>query len=86
MTELSLKRSGRRLEDHYDVIANGGVIRRIRLFTTAPTGLPWVWTMAPGHGEIRTRTHGCEATKEAALEAFARSWNQRFESQRFAVI
>jgi hypothetical protein len=52
MTELSLKKSGRHLEDHYDVVADGAVVGRIMLFTTTPTGLPWVWTMAPGHEDL----------------------------------
>jgi hypothetical protein len=47
MTELSLKKSGRRLEDHYDVVADGAVVGRITLFTTTPAELPWVWTIAP---------------------------------------
>jgi hypothetical protein len=76
MSDLLLKRSGRRLEDHYDVIADGAVIGRIMLFTSTPTGLPWVWTTAPGHGEDRTQTHGYEATKEAALEALSRAWKR----------
>jgi hypothetical protein len=58
MTELTLKRSGRRLEHLYDVIADGVVVGRIMLFTTTPAGLPWVWTMAPGQGEDRAETHG----------------------------
>jgi hypothetical protein len=68
MTELSLKKSGRRLEDHYDVVADGAVVGRITLFTTTPAELPWVWTIAPGHEKDRTQTHGHAATREAALE------------------
>ena len=33
MTELSLRKSGRRLEDHYDVIADGVVVGRIMMLT-----------------------------------------------------
>ena len=56
MTELSLKKSGRRLEDHYDVIADGAVVGVGRImFTTTPVELPWVWTIAPGHEEDRTQ-------------------------------
>jgi hypothetical protein len=32
MTDLSLKKSGRRREDYYDVIAGGVVVGRIMLF------------------------------------------------------
>ena len=68
MTDLSLKKSGRRREDYYDVIAKGTVVGRIMLFTTTPTELPWVWTIAPGYEADRTQTHGYEATLEAATE------------------
>jgi hypothetical protein len=37
MTNLSLKRSGRRLKDHYDVIADGAVAGRIMCQPTAMT-------------------------------------------------
>jgi hypothetical protein len=46
------------------------------LFTTTPTELPWVWTIAPGYEADRTQTHGYEATLEAATEAFAKSWHR----------
>ena len=75
MTELSLKRSGRRREDHYDVIADGVVVGRIMLFTTTPAELPWVWTIAPGHEKDRTQTYGYEATRDHA--AFAKVWRRR---------
>jgi hypothetical protein len=31
---------------------------------------PWLWTLALGHNEDRTPTHGYEATREAAMAAF----------------
>jgi hypothetical protein len=71
MTELSLRKSGRRREDHYDVIADGSVVGRIMFFSATPNGSPWMWTIAPGYGEDRSR-HA--ATLEAATQAFARSW------------
>ena len=76
MTDLSLKKSGRRREDYYEVIAEGTVVGRIMLFTTTPTELPWVWTIAPGYEADRTQTHGYEATLEAATEAFAKTWHR----------
>jgi hypothetical protein len=33
-----------------------------------------MWTLAFGHREDRTPTHGCEPTREAAMAAFAESW------------
>jgi hypothetical protein len=32
-----------------------------------------MWTLAFGHHEDRTPTHGSEATREAAMAAFAKS-------------
>ena len=42
----------------------------------APAGQPWLWTLAYGHHEDRTPTHGYEATREAAMAAFAKSWRR----------
>jgi hypothetical protein len=39
--------------------------------------MPWLWTLAFGHHEDRrTPTHGYEATREAAMAAFRRSWQK----------
>jgi len=40
---------------------------------TAPAGTPWMWTLAFGRHEDPTPTHGYEATRESAMEAFAKS-------------
>jgi hypothetical protein len=37
---------------------------------------PRMWTLAFGHHEDRTLTHGYEATREAAMAAFAKSWRR----------
>jgi hypothetical protein len=39
-----------------------------------PADASWLWTLAYGQHEDRTPTHGYEATREAAMAAFARSW------------
>ncbi len=44
--------------------------------TSAPVGSPWMWTLAFGHHEDRTPTHGYEPTREAAMAAFAKSWRR----------
>ena len=36
----------------------------------------WLWTLAYGQHEDRTPTHGYEATREAAMAAFAKSWRR----------
>jgi hypothetical protein len=40
------------------------------------TGSPWLWTLAYGHHEDRTPIYGYEATREAAMAAFAKSWRR----------
>jgi hypothetical protein len=49
-----------------------------RIFNSnaGPVGSPWMWTLAFGHHEDRTPTHGYEATREAAMAAFAKSWRR----------
>ena len=39
--KLSLKRIGRRGEEHYDVLADGTVVGRIMMFADTPAGKPW---------------------------------------------
>ena len=41
-----------------------------------PVGMSWMWTLAFGYHEDRTPTHGYEATREAAMAAFAKSWRR----------
>jgi hypothetical protein len=74
MTDLLLKRSGS-TGDQYEVFAGDQVVGHIRLSNASPT-TPWLWTLAYGSHEDRTPTHGYEATREAAMEGFARSWNR----------
>jgi hypothetical protein len=82
MTQLVLKRalasrpSGEWAEDDYDVLADGVVVGRIMKAMAAPEGWPWMWTLAFGRHEDRTPTHGYEATREAAMAAFAKSWRR----------
>jgi hypothetical protein len=79
---LALKRasasrpSGEWSVDDYDVLADGTVVGRIFKSAAAPVGTPWFWTLAYSHLEDRTPTHGNEATREAAMAAFAKSWRR----------
>jgi hypothetical protein len=57
-------------DDDFDVLADGVVVGRIFKVHAAPVGTPWMWTLAFGHHEDRTPTHGYEATREAAMAAF----------------
>jgi hypothetical protein len=68
--------SGEWSDDDYDVLADGAVVGRIFHAKVAPVGASWMWTLAFGQHEDRTATHGYEATREAAMQAFARSWRR----------
>ena len=68
--------SGEWSEDDYDVLADGLVVGRILKAAAAPIGTPWLWTLAHGHHEDRTPIYGYEATREAAMAAFAKSWRR----------
>jgi hypothetical protein len=80
--ELILKRasasrpSGEWDDDDYDVLEDGAVVGRIMETAAAPVGTPWMWTLAFGHHEDRSPTHGYAATREAAMAAFAKSWRR----------
>jgi hypothetical protein len=82
MTQLILKSasasrpSGEWGED--DVLADGAAVGRIMRAAAAPGGTPWLWTLAFGHHEDRTPTHGYEPTREAAMTAFAKSWRREY--------
>src|SRR5262249_51157882 len=79
MTTLILKRasdsrpSGQWNDDDYDVLADGAVVGRIFDAAASPVGTPWMWTLAFGHHEDRTPTHGYAERREAAMAAFAKS-------------
>jgi len=68
--------SGEWNEDDYDVLAEGVVVGHIMKVHAAPVGSPWMWTFAFGQREDRTPRHGCAATREAAMAAFAKIWRR----------
>ena len=83
MTDLLLRkaqavRAGAQCEEDYDAVGPDGlVIGRIFKATTSPgVGTPWMWILTYRHHEDRTPTHGYEATREAAMQAFAKSWRR----------
>ena len=53
-------------------------IGRIMKAAAVPVGMSWMWTLAFGHHEDRTPTHGYEPTREAAMAAFAKSWRREW--------
>jgi hypothetical protein len=50
----------------------GSVVGRVFLSPGAPADKPWMWTLAYGQHEDRSPTHGYEATRQAAMAAFAK--------------
>ena len=77
MTDLLLRqaqagRGGAQGDYDYDVIGT----ERIFKATSSPAGTPWMWSLAYGDHEDRTLTHGYEATRQAAMQAFADSWHR----------
>jgi hypothetical protein len=77
LRRASQHRAGAEGADDYDVVgADGLIIGRIFKATQSPEGTPWMWTLAYGQHEDRTPTHGYEPTREAAMRAFAKSWER----------
>jgi hypothetical protein len=73
-SQLVLKRApiGDNQED-YNVLEAGVIVGRIFLVPTEPEGRPWMW--CSGHNrEISRAAHRYEATREATMSAFAKSW------------
>jgi hypothetical protein len=60
-------------DDDYDVLKDDRVVGRIFKANAAPIERPWMWTLAFDYREDRTPTHGYEATRVAAMAAFAKS-------------
>jgi len=63
-----------RAEAANDVMCEERIVGRIML--SADAQFPWVWTLTYGYHEDRTPTHGYEPTREAAMQAFAKSWHR----------
>ena len=86
---LTLKRaSASRLssewsEDDYDVLADGVVVGRIMKAAAVPVGQSWMWTLAFGHHEDRTPTHGYSATGFTRIVELLRQWQwqQRWQNE-----
>jgi hypothetical protein len=75
MTDLMLKPASE-TGDHYEVTADGEIGHVMLSGAAAQGSTPWTWTIAiPHHGD-RSPTEGHEPTREAAIQAFARSWKK----------
>jgi hypothetical protein len=59
------------------VLEDGKVVGRIfHLDAAAPSGRPWMWASGHSAATVRRAAHGYEATREAAMAAFAKSWRK----------
>jgi hypothetical protein len=58
----------------YTMYCGEWAVDRIMKAAAKPADASWLWTLAYGQHEDRTPTHGYEATREAAMAAFAKSW------------
>ena len=75
MPDLLLRRAPAAPGEVYDVLSGSRIVGRI-LLSDASAASQWVWTLSYDYHEDRTPTHGYAATRDAALQAFARSWNR----------
>ena len=79
MTDLSLQPAPAGRNEYEVIIADGGqIVGRIALFNSAPAATPWMWVINFAFHEDREVTHGYEATREAAMQAFVRCWHREF--------
>jgi hypothetical protein len=77
LRQAQASRAGAQGDGDSDVIGTDAiVIEHIFSATTSPVGAPWMWTLAYGDHEDRAPTHGYEATLQAAMHSFARSWHR----------
>jgi hypothetical protein len=60
---LASRPSGEWNDDDYEVLAGSVVVARIHNAAASPVGSPWMWTLAFGHHEDRTPTHGYADTR-----------------------
>jgi hypothetical protein len=68
--------SGQWSDDDYDVLENGVVVGRISKEQAAPQGRQWGWASGHSADSVKRAAHGYEATREAAMAAFAKSWRR----------
>jgi hypothetical protein len=76
MGEVGRGAVGPRLDQSSLFLADGAKVGRIMKAAAKPADASWLWTLAYRQHEDRTPTHGYEATREAAMAAFAKSWRR----------
>jgi hypothetical protein len=63
-------------DDDYDVLEDGVVVGRIFRSSGASQERPWMWASGHSATTVKRAAHGYEPTREAAMQAFARSWHR----------
>ena len=76
MTDLRLQPAPARGPNDYEVIADDWIVGRIVLSDASPAERPWMWSLDHEFYQGRDQTHGYEATREAAMQAFAKCWHR----------
>jgi len=76
MTDLLLQPAPARGPNHYEVIADDWIVGRIVLSDASPAERPWMWSLDHEFYQGREPTHGYEATREAAMQAFTKCWHR----------
>jgi hypothetical protein len=74
-SDLRLKRTIASSGKAYAVVRGRRIVGHIKYCDDSPASR-WAWTLAHGYCEDGVRTHGYEATREAALQALSRSWHR----------
>ena len=68
MTDLLLQPTGN--PSQYEVVAGEQIVGQIALFSALrDRSKPWIWTIDLAFTDGRERTHGFEATRDAAMQA-----------------
>ena len=63
-------------QDDFDVLEDGVIVGRIFKVPIAPQDQPWMWASGHSAASVKRAAHGYEATREAAMAAFAKSWRR----------
>jgi hypothetical protein len=61
----------------FEVIAHGRIVGRVAMFAAHRNrSTPWLWSIEVPFREGRAPAYGYEATREEAMQAFAKSGNR----------
>jgi hypothetical protein len=64
-------------QDDFDVLEDGKIVGRLFfLDAVGPQGASWMWARGHSADTIKHAAHGYEATREAAMAAFSKSWRR----------